>query len=143
MFMVGGKGGYIGHVFSGTVRTQLAQNQTADNKTYTMINNGDSSFGNYSDGIQTYIKTTSVFDGTKGTNATRLVERKNGVAQTLTFSGTVGTTTENNAGSVLTLCSSSIGFIDSQVGETMIYNKVLTAGEITTIENYLLAKWGL
>ena len=87
---------------------------------------------------------TLVYDGTETGNANRLKYRKDKTAKTLTFTGTVGATTNasnttfdlgnNNAGSA--------GFV-GYMAEAVMFKKTLTAAEITNIENYLSNKWGL
>ena len=87
---------------------------------------------------------TLVYDGTETGNANRLKYRKDKTAKTLSFTGTVGATTNasnttfdlgnNNAGSA--------GFV-GYMAEAVMFKKTLTAAEITNIENYLSNKWGL
>ena len=87
---------------------------------------------------------TLAFDGSQTGNANRLKYRKDKTDKTLSFTGTVGATTEatqttfdlgnNNA--------SSAGFTGF-MAEAILFKKALTSAEIQNIENYLSNKWGL
>ena len=82
-----------------------------------------------------------VFDGSGTGNTGRLKGYVNGVAQTLSYGGTIATTLADLGSSPFT-----IGFQDTGAGEYMegnisncqIYNKALTAAEIT--QNYNTTK---
>lgn len=85
----------------------------------------------------TYVASTGAF-------AFRQARAANGTGTgTTTAGGTLGSDTAtlqwigsdvNNATNMLNAAS---------IGELMVYNRVLTPTEITTVENYLLAKWGV
>ena len=87
---------------------------------------------------------TLAFDGSQTGNANRLKYRKDKTDKTLSFTGTVGATTEatqttfdlgnNNAAS-----AGFTGFM----AEAILFKKALTSAEIQNIENYLSNKWGL
>lgn len=88
-----------------------------------------------------------LFDGSLSGNEERLKFRIDGVEQSLSFSGTVGTTTgsgdsylffggENRSGVTL-------GFMDGYIGEVMIFTRSLNIAERLGVESYLKNKWGV
>ena len=88
---------------------------------------------------------TLAFDGSQAGNATRLVYRKDKTAKTLSFTGTVGTTT-NASQTTFDLGNENGGGSNGHVGfmaEAILFKKALTSAEIQNIENYLSNKWGL
>jgi len=86
---------------------------------------------------------TLKFDGSQSGNAARLVYRIDGSAETLTFTGTVGTTTSASNGTIFLGCDDSAEFLNGDVAEFLMFNKALTNTEITDVESYLTTKWGL
>ena len=83
---------------------------------------------------------TTVFNGTLTGNANRLVYRRDRTPVTLTFTGTVGATLNANS-NILYVSESSFPY-NGFAMEIAVYNRTLTATEITNIENYLFNKWG-
>ena len=86
---------------------------------------------------------TLVFDGTQSTDATKLVYRIDGSAETLTFTGSVGSTTSASNGTIFLGCDDSTQYLNGDVAEFLMFNKALNASEITSVESYLTTKWGL
>ena len=87
---------------------------------------------------------TLVFDGSKSTNADRLVYRKDGAAKTLSFTGTVAATT--NASNTHFYIGDNTGKTsgaEAYIAEVLLFNRTLNAIEITNVESYLETKWGL
>lgn len=88
---------------------------------------------------------TLVFDGTQANNAGRLVFRYDKVPQSLTFTGTVGSTTSATA-TKFNLGWYSTGLSEYWAGdlaEVQLYTRTLTSQEISTAENYLTNHWAL
>jgi len=88
---------------------------------------------------------TLSFDGSQTGNAARLVYRKDKTAKTLSFTGTVGATT-NASQTTFNLGNEHGGGSNGHVGfmaEAVLFKKSLTSAEIQNIENYLSNKWGL
>ncbi len=89
--------------------------------------------------INTPRLTTNTFDSGTSAHAYRL----DGAEQT----GTTGGFFSNIAGTWLgARNSATFGltlFLDGQVGEWVIYNRVLSASEVAKVEAYLAAKWGV
>ena len=88
---------------------------------------------------------TLAFDGSQTGNAARLVYRKDKAAKTLSFTGTVGETT-NASQTTYDLGNEHGGGTNGMVGyiaEAVLFKKALTSAEIQNIENYLSNKWGL
>jgi len=84
------------------------------------------------------------FDGTGEDNESRLVYRVNKSAQTLSFTGTVGTLTSpvNNVFIMGNDITKTMG-MEGYIAEAVLFNKTLTSAEIQNVENYLSNKWGL
>ena len=115
------------------------------------------SIGNY--GTTTLTNDTSnfhiygfIFDGTQTGNANRLKFRYDRTDQTLTFTGTIGTTTGtpaymffggDNRGSVGAGNALSGTYMDGYIGEVLIFTRSLSASEITSTENYIKTKWNI
>ena len=92
-----------------------------------------------------------IFDGSQTGNANRLQFKYDRTAQTLTFTGTIPTTTPSNAywfvggdnrsgangGALATT------YMDGYIGEVLIWTRTLSGSEITSVEYYLNQKWGL
>ena len=85
------------------------------------------------------------FDGTETGNANRFKVRVDAVDQTLTFTGTVGTTTSPTASTFYGGVDSTgnTNYWDGDIGELMFWTRALSAGEIGIIENYLSTKWAI
>jgi len=86
---------------------------------------------------------TLKFDGTQADNATRLVYRIDGTAETLTFTGTVGATTSASNGTIFIGCDDGAEFMNGDVAEFLMFNKALSSAEMSDVESYLTTKWGL
>src|SRR6056300_1611706 len=86
---------------------------------------------------------TLKFDGSQSGNAARLVYRIDGSAETLTFTGTVGTTTSASNGTIFLGCDDSAEFLNGDIAEFLMFNKALSGAEMTGVESYLTTKWGL
>ena len=84
------------------------------------------------------------FDGSQTGNAARLVYRKDKTAKTLSFTGTVGATSDssNTVFDIGNINAGSAGFT-GYIAEAILFNQTLTSAEIQNIENYLSNKWGL
>jgi hypothetical protein len=92
-----------------------------------------------------------IFDGSQTGNANRLKLRYDTADQTLTFTGTIPTTTgspaymyfggDNRSGGAGGALSGT--YMDGYIGEVLIYTRALSSGEIAGVEGYIKAKWGL
>lgn len=81
-----------------------------------------------------------VFDGSQPDNATRLKRWRDGVQETLSFTGTIGASTANTAGIRLGR-SNSANYFDGRMGEVIIYDAALSTTNRQNVEAYLTAKW--
>ena len=84
------------------------------------------------------------FDGSQTGNSNRLVHRMDGTQRTLTFTGTVGAT--SNATTTfyyLGTDTSNNNDFDGYLSEVIIYTKALNSGEMSNLESYLKNKWGI
>lgn len=86
---------------------------------------------------------TLVYDGTQTGNSNRLKYRYNGVQDTLTFTGTVGTTTSASITTLYIGNNNSANYWKGDIGELLLFTRTLTANEILGVEAYLTEKWGL
>ena len=92
-----------------------------------------------------------LFDGSQTGNANRQVFRYDQAAKTLTFTGTIGTTTgspaywyfggDNRSGAAGGALAST--YMDGYIGEVLIWTRALSSSEITSVEAYINQKWGL
>lgn len=87
------------------------------------------------------------FDGTQSTNATRLVQRWNGAAQTMNFVGTVGTTLPPQTGiwlgAAAGLESTTYAWQGDIAEIIVIAGALISAEERVSLHSYLVTKWGL
>ncbi len=86
---------------------------------------------------------TLVYDGSATGNSNRLKYRYNGVQDTLTFTGTVGTTTSASITTLYIGNNNSANYFTGDLGEFLIFTRTLTTQEIESVESYLNNKWGL
>mgnify|MGYP006403586913 CR=1 FL=1 len=91
----------------------------------------------------TWTVATIIFDGTQTGNANRLKLRLNSVDQTLTFIGTVPTTTSASTNSIYVGCDSNgTNFSEQGVGAVYLFiGDTLSAVEIQNVENLLTNTW--
>lgn len=85
-----------------------------------------------------------IYDGTQTGNANRLKFRYDRVERALSFTGTVGATT--NAGNSLMNFGwyNVVGeYFGGDIAEVQLYTRALTSAEITNTENYLKSKWAV
>ena len=113
----------------------------SDGYLYVEVRNGGASYGylDYSQYVTagTWFHYTVVFDGSQSTNATRLKLYIDGVQRTLTYVGTIPATTGNLSGRSFLIGQSdsggAIGMWNGSIDETRIYNRALTAPEVTAL----------
>ena len=86
-----------------------------------------------------------IFDGTQADNATRLKFRYDGADQTMSFSGTVGTTTSASAARFYVGVDSTgaAKFFNGDIGEIVMFTRTLNTSEILNTEAYLKYHWAL
>lgn len=83
------------------------------------------------------------FDGSQTGNTNRLKIRLDSIDNTLTFTGTVNTTTSPIASTFYGGVDSTgnTNYWDGDVGELMFWTRALNNGEILQVENYFATKW--
>lgn len=135
-----GTGTMVDQGFSANAQTQFSV--LSAGSYFYAINNGSAANGSDA-GTNAYLVRTVIFDGSQGTNATRLVRRENKVAQTVSFSGTIPSTTESNAASVFNMGkrSYSANYFTGKIAEFMIFNSVLA--DVGDKEDILKAKYAI
>lgn len=133
-------GAIVDHGFSANAQTQFETLVVATN--FSAVNNGSAANGSDAQ-IASYLVRTTIFDGSGGSNATRLIRRENKVAQALTFSGTIPAATESNASSVFGIGkrSYSANYFGGKIAEFMIFNSVLA--DVGDKEDILKAKYAI
>jgi len=129
---------------SGTNRIAI-QTGGGDNSLYIMVGNGSNTYG------QTATNTVAagqwyhiavVFDGTQSTNAARLTLYINGVAKTLTFTGTIPSSVSSTntaaflAGSETTTSTNT--YLNGKIDEIRVWNTALSQATIQTWMNKAL-----
>ena len=92
-----------------------------------------------------------IFDGSQTGNANRLAFRYDKAAKTLTFTGTIPATTssqsymyfggDDRSGASGGALSNT--YMSGYIGEVLIWQRALSASEISTVEYYINQKWGL
>ena len=85
------------------------------------------------------------YDGAGATNADKMKARINGSDRTLSFTGTIPATISRSG---QTTAIGAYNFtpvlpFDGILSESITYNKVLTAPELTQVRDYLSAKWSI
>lgn len=133
-------GAYIGQAQSANLHIQQALSTTT---IFNVIANGSNTFGSYTGASATYFVRSMLFDGSQGANAGRLVARENKVAKTLSFTGTIPATTENNAASVLRFGRRAYdtSYLGGKIAEVMVFNSVLA--DVADKEDILKAKYSI
>lgn len=125
-----------------TSRTALSLGGTgagANTAVLCTVANGTNSYGytassKLSNGVLAHI--VMVFDGTQTGNANRLKCYINGAAETLTFSGTIPSTTPNKSSDELKVGADvSASNWDGIVDELGIWSRALTPSEVTSLYN--------
>lgn len=76
-----------------------------------------------------------------GTSPSTVTLRADGGAEVLSHSDGVGSVTIDGL-SVGSLNAAASAFYTGDIAELLVYNRVLTGGEITQVEGYLIEKWG-
>jgi len=88
-------------------------------------------------------------NGNTNTNIIRITAKRSGILQSISTDAS-GTTVNTNAQNVSGIDAISIGSqadtnfrLEGNEGELIIYNRLLSLGEVSLVENYLDNKWGL
>jgi hypothetical protein len=122
------------------LRTEFIHN--SDNLNYGIVANTATSLGTHAS-PDAFNYSLLVYDGTQGTNETKLKLYLGGVAQTVSFTLTIPATTESSASSLIRMGKFFGGFKAGQSLEHGIITRAITAGEITSLNSYLAAKYAL
>ncbi len=103
------------------------------------LNVGDGSgtpYGSFASNDTNWHHVVMVFDGSQSGNANRLKAYFDGVATTLTFSGTIPATTNNNSDDFTAGYAPSFGgYTVGKIDEVRLYNRSLTAAEVADLYN--------
>ncbi len=100
---------------------------------YVVMSNGSFSYGVMSSTLSGWAYYTMVFDGTETGNANRLKLYINGVQQTLTFTGTIPTTTPTAATNRIGMEPHNSFSMNGEIDEVRIYNTALSNAEINAL----------
>lgn len=89
-----------------------------------------------------------IFDGTQTGNANRLKFRYDRVQETLTFTGTIGTSTGSInywffGGNNRNVGATQGTFMNGYIGEVLMWTRAINANEINQVENYIKTKWNV
>ena len=105
-----------------------------DGVLYLLMCNGGSQFGTVSETSTAMLHRAMVFDGSGIDNATRLKGYVSGVAQTLSFTGTIQATTANLAAANLTIgISTDEGVATGNIAEVALWSAALSDAEIASL----------
>jgi hypothetical protein len=83
------------------------------------------------------------FDGSKSTNATRMVRRTNGTQDTLTFAGTIPATSEAHTSLVVGGLTDTSTYFKGYILEIIVLLSAATTTTTQNVERYLGLKWGI
>lgn len=89
-----------------------------------------------------------IFNGAQTGNSNRLKFRYDRVQQTLSYTGTIGTTTGSTnyfffGGNNRAIGDTAGTFMDGYIGEVLIWIRTLTSSEILAVETYIKNKWAI
>lgn len=84
-----------------------------------------------------------IYDGTASTNADKLKFKVNGTSITLTYSGTVGATTNSGNTEFAVGCYDGTQFFAGDISEVLVFDTLLITPEVNSIESYLSNKWAI
>jgi hypothetical protein len=113
----------------------------SDNNIYCNIRNGGLTFGSFAHS-NNFNYSVMVFDGSLATNINRLKLWVNGVQRTLSFTGTIPTTTENST-STLQFGRAAASFTAGEIVEVGVVASALSSDNITLLNTYLASRYGL
>lgn len=132
-------GAYIGQAQTANLHIQQALSTTT---IFNVVANSANSFGSYAGASAVYLVRSLIFDGSQGTNATRLIARENKVAKTLSFTGTIPATTENGT-SVFRLGRRAYDttYLGGKIAEFMIFGTALA--DVGDKEDILKSKYAI
>lgn len=104
----------------------------------------DSTYGEIAGAFGTTTRIWSgVFDGSQSTNATRLRLWRDGVLQTLTFTGTVGATMGSSNGYWVGNRYDLVNYFGGDILEVVLFTAALSDSDRRAVENYLAQKYNL
>lgn len=109
----------LSHGASGTENTQTA---FSGGSYFDVVANGAGTNGAYA-GAASFLVRVIIYDGTQSTNATKLIVRENKAAKTLTFTGTIPSTTESNSSSVFRM--GEVSYTATFIGGSILYDAVI------------------
>lgn len=126
--------------YGGVVHRLNPTNRLYVNTTSTTTNQG---YVLYSDVTNFYYGAVR-FDGTGATNADRLKLYVNGTLQSMTLAGTIpATISYANGLSIGGTYTASLSLFNGYICELFIYNRALSASEVTKMNKYLRQKYAL
>jgi pimeloyl-ACP methyl ester carboxylesterase len=131
----------------------INQGQSATNQTQEVLSggnyfdavaNGANSFGQYA-GTNAYLVRVRLYDGSQGTNATKLIARQNKVNQALSFTNNIPTTTESNTSSVQAVGKRSYdaAWFNGKMAEFIVFNSTLSTVNADAVADVLKAYYAI
>lgn len=121
---------------NGVTRVQRDSTKTYTNFSSTVF--GSTTTVSVSAGIY-----ASVFNGSGANNAERLKLYLSGSEQSLSFTGTVGTTTGTSSAIYLGSAEDSLAYSSAKIFEIIIFSTNLGTSQRQQVERYLGNKWGI
>lgn len=153
VFIVGindSNGSFMGNGGASSATTGI-YHALSSNATDLLITNGAAvpalQFGLTNVGTTAFYLTTK-WDGGNATAANRLKESKNGAGFTGSNTNTATPSSGNSSYDMLIGANPDISgtpgtYLNGAIGEIIIYEGILSAGDITTVQTYLSTKWGI
>ena len=105
----------------------------ASNVIYFNVSNSGSSWGQISFTSTDWNHLSLVFDGSGTGNSGRLKGYINGEEQTLTYTGTVGTTTPNLSGQSFEIAKQHTNYLEGLIDEVAVWDTALSASDVAKI----------
>ena len=122
-----------------TLSNDISFELWSDSNAYFEVGNGNNAFGYVSNNSTAWQYLAMVFDGTQIGNSNRLKGYVNGILQTLTYSGTIPSTTGTlNTNLIIGAYIPNSNWSNGNIAQTLIYNRALSATEI--LQNYNATK---
>lgn len=121
----------------GTTNNWTELNAFSDNTTYNVVSNGSATYGSVAGSTSGFNIYILVYDGTQTGNSNRLKLYKNGVLQTLTFTGTIPAASENGASSAFKIGSRVGSFLAGITCSAGIVTRAINSTEINNLNTYL------
>ena len=127
-----------------TLSNDISFELWSDSNAYFEVGNGSNSYGVISNNSTAWQYLAMVFDGTQTGNSNRLKGYINGILQTLTYSGTIPSTTGTlNTNLIIGAYLPNNNWSNGNIAQTLIYNRSLNSSEVLQNYNATRSRFGI